>query len=147
MKRILYNTIIIISIFLLLGCTSKDIDNTNSPESSKEINTVKAIINEKEYIIKLEDNETVKDLINMLPLNIKMNDLNGNEKYVNLDKSLPTNAYYPKRIYAGDVMLFGDNCLVIFYKSFDTTYDYTKIGHIDNLPDLGDDTITVTINN
>jgi hypothetical protein len=36
-------------------------------------------------------------------------------------------------------MLFGDNCLVIFYVSFDTGYSYLKIGHIDNLPELGDE--------
>ena len=40
-------------------------------------------------------------------------------------------------------MLFSDNCLVIFYKSFDTSYSYTKIGHIDNLPNLGNGSITV----
>ena len=40
-------------------------------------------------------------------------------------------------------MLYGSNCLVIFYKSFDTSYSYTKIGHIENLPDLGDGNINV----
>ena len=40
-------------------------------------------------------------------------------------------------------MLYGDNCLVILYKSFNTNYSYTKIGHIDNLPDLGSNDITV----
>ena len=40
-------------------------------------------------------------------------------------------------------MLYGDNCLVIFYKSFDTSYSYTKIGHINNLPDLGNDNVLV----
>ena len=34
-------------------------------------------------------------------------------------------------------MIYEDNCLVIFYKSFKTDYEYTKIGHIDNLDDLG----------
>ena len=29
-------------------------------------------------------------------------------------------------------MLFGNNCLVVFYKSFNTNYNYTKIGTIDN---------------
>ena len=40
-------------------------------------------------------------------------------------------------------MLFDNSCLVIFYKSFDTPYSYTKIGHIDNLPNLGDKSVNV----
>ena len=81
----------------------------------------------------------------MLPLELSMNDLNGNEKYAYLDKSLPTNTYSPEHIEAGDVMLFGDNCLVIFYKSFTTDYDYSKIGHINDLPELDSNTITVNL--
>ena len=110
---------------------------------NNEVSTMKAIINNKEYIINLENNETVNSLINLLPMEITMNELNGNEKYIYLDNTLPTNSYNPNRINAGDVMLYGNNCLVIFYKSFDTSYSYTKIGHIDNLEDLGTENITV----
>jgi hypothetical protein len=81
----------------------------------------------------------------MLPLELLMNDLNDNEKYAYLDEPLPTNTYSPKHIEAGDIMLFGDDCLVIFYESFDTSYSYSKIGHIDNLPELGDENIDITI--
>ena len=59
------------------------------------------------------------------------------------DTTLPIKPISPEKINVGDVMLYGNNCLVIFYKSFDTSYSYTKIGHIDNLPDLGSDSITV----
>ena len=104
---------------------------------------MKVIINENEYTINLENNNTAKKFNDMLPLELYMNELNGNEKYIYLDTSLPTDAYNPKKINAGDVMLFGDSCLVIFYKSFTTSYSYTKIGHIDNLPDLGNDNILV----
>ena len=72
-----------------------------------------------------------------------MDELNGNEKYVYLDNSLPINLSNPKHINAGDVYLYQDNCLVIFYKSFDTSYSYTKKGHINNLPDLGNDSVLV----
>ena len=102
-----------------------------------------ATINGEKLEIKLEDNSTVSALLKELPLEVSMSDLNSNEKYVYLDNSLPTNTYSPKHIEAGDVMLFGDNCLVVFYKSFDTSYSYTKIGHIDNLPSLGDGSMSV----
>ena len=71
-----------------------------------------------------------------------MDELNGNEKFVYMNNSLTTNSYNPNHIVKGDVMLYGNNCLVIFYKSFDTSYSYTKIGHIDNLDNLGNGSIT-----
>ena len=109
----------------------------------KVVNSVKVIIDKKEYTLWLEDNETIKAFIELLPRKYNMNELNANEKYVYLDSNLPTDTFNPKRITAGDVMLYGNNCLVIFYKTFDTSYSYTKIGHIDNLPDLGTSSISV----
>ena len=138
-NKIKYILVVITILFLLIGCNNLINDNS----SRKVINKMKVIINEKEYSINLEDNNTVESFINMLPKEFNMNELNGNEKYIYLDKSLPTNSYNPKHINTGDVMLFKDNCLVIFYKSFDTSYSYKKIGHIDDLPDLGNDSILV----
>ena len=148
MKKVIYLLLISISLFILVGCNSKSNNNINNTEinSSKEvINTVKVIINDKEYTIDLEDNETANSFASLLPREFEMNELNGNEKYVYLDNTLPTSSYSPKRINAGDVMLYGNNCLVVFYKSFDTSYSYTKIGHINNLPDLGNENISIRI--
>ena len=61
-----------------------------------------------------------------------MNELNGNEKYLYLSTSLPTAAYQPGTIHAGDLMLYGNNCVVLFYETFYTSYSYTRIGAIDN---------------
>ena len=91
-----------------------------------------ASLNNDKLEINLEKNSTTSALVKLLPLDITINDLNKNEKYAYLDESLPTTTYSPKHIEAGDVMLFGDNCLVIFYESFDTSYSYSKIGHINN---------------
>ncbi|MBR7070312.1 MAG: hypothetical protein IKI30_07715 [Oxalobacter sp.] len=79
-----------------------------------------------------EDNETVRALGGRFPLKLKMADLNGNEKYAYLSEPLPAKPESVGRIKAGDVMLFGDNCLVVFYKDFETSYRYTRIGHIGN---------------
>lgn len=110
---------------------------------NEESKSMRVIIDNNEYLINLENNETAKSFIDLLPKEYNMTELNGNEKYIYLDTSLPTNSSNPKHIEAGEIMLYGDNCLVIFYKSFDTSYSYTKIGHINNLPDLGNDNILV----
>ena len=120
--------------------TNQSIDNEEMTMDKVYIN-----IDNKKLGIDLENNSTTSALIKLLPLGLSMNDLNGNEKYAYLNESLPTNTYSPKHIEAGDVMLFGDNCLVIFYESFDTSYSYSKIGHISNLPSLDDGNISISI--
>ena len=109
----------------------------------KDTNNMKVIINEIEYTINLENNSAAKKLYELAPFDVTMKDLNNNEKYIYLASSFPVDSYKPNHIEKGDVMLFDNSCLVIFYKSFDTPYSYTKIGHIDNLPDLGNDSVSV----
>jgi len=93
-------------------------------------------IKNKKYEAILYDNSTTKELIKKFPITITMSDLNGNEKYYNFSKSFSTSSENVANINKGDIMLFGDNCLVIFYKSFSTRYRYTKLGYIKNLEDL-----------
>ena len=107
--------------------------NINNNSNSK---SAKLLINNKEYSITLEDNETVDALINNMPLNLSMSNLNGNEFYTYLDFTLPTNSYNPGKINKGDIYLYGNNCLVIFYESFNTSYSYTKIGKLDDIETL-----------
>ena len=115
-------------------------DNEGSDSMNKDI---KVTIKGKEYAFSLENNETARAFLELLPNEWEMSELNGNEKYVYLNETLPTNSYNPKRIEAGDVMLYGNNCIVVFYKSFNTSYSYTRIGHIDNLLDLGNESIII----
>ena len=148
-KKVIYCIIILLCIFIVTGCKKKIIENNNQSNTNdnyKEvISSMKITIDNELYIINLEENETVSAFINLLPIEFNMNELNGNEKYYYLDKELPTNSINVKHINKGDVMLYGNNCLVIFNKSFDTTYSYTKIGYIDNLKDLDSNNIKVKI--
>jgi len=80
----------------------------------------------------LEDNPTVAKLKALLPLTLNMTELNGNEKYYHLSTPLPTDAISPGTIQNGDLMLYGNNSLVLFYKTFKTTYSYTRLGRIDD---------------
>ena len=148
-KKIITWFLLIICVLIISGCNSKQVENNNTLEkitdNNEVIKEVKIMINDNLYIINLEDNETTRVFVNLLPLEMEMKELNGNEKYIYLDKTLPTNSFNPQHINRGDVMLYGNNCLVIFYESFDTSYSYTKIGHIDNLTNLGDGSIKVKI--
>ena len=152
MKKNIIICVLAISLLIMItGCNKKESISSNKivedKNSNKVINSVKVIIEKKEYTINLENNSTAKSFANMLPQELTMSELNGNEKYVYLDNTLPENSSSIKKVIAGDVMLYGNNCLVILYKSFNTLYSYTKIGHIDNLPDLNGDRITVLFKN
>ncbi len=130
--------ILLIGLILLTGCNKVN----QKEEVAMDLN-VNITIDNNEYKIKLFDNQTSREFIKLLPLELNMQDLNNNEKYYYLENNLPINSSVPEIINKGDIMLYGDNCLVLFYKTFKTTYSYTKIGHIDNLKDLNNNDIKV----
>ena len=96
----------------------------------------------------LNNNATATAFKAKLPITVSMSELNGNEKYFDLSYSLPTNALNPGTIQTGDLMMYGANTLVLFYKTFSTSYNYTRLGHIDNPSGLaailGSGNVTVT---
>ena len=49
-----------------------------------------------------------------------------------MDMELPTDTDQPGQISAGDLMLYGNNCLVLFYESFSSEYSYTRLGRVDD---------------
>lgn len=80
----------------------------------------------------LVDNPAARALAERLPMTVSMGELNGNEKYYYMPDSLPANAQRPGSIHAGDLMLYGSDCLVLFYENFSSGYSYTRLGHIDD---------------
>ncbi len=145
MKKYLSFMIMFFVIFTFVGCEVND--NTpglqnppaqEQPDNGNDImgDKMNLKINNKTFVVNLENNATTKALIKMLPMTINMSELNGNEKYYHLENSLPTNASRVSQINAGDIMLWGNDCLVIFYKSFSSGYSYTRLGHIESATDL-----------
>ena len=94
--------------------------------------SINIIVGSKTFTATLAASETGEAFAALLPLTVTMNELNGNEKYHYLSSSLPTAAYQPGTIHAGDLMLYGNNCVVLFYETFNTSYSYTRIGAIDD---------------
>ena len=96
----------------------------------------------------LSNDKAARAFAKMLPLTLNMRDVNANEKYCELQSSLPTNESEPRTIQIGDVMLYESNGLVLFYKTFSTSYSYTQIGKVDDASGLaaalGTGNVTVT---
>lgn len=95
-------------------------------------NRLQITIGTASFTATLADNATAAAFRELLPMTISMNEMNGNEKYYYLSGNLPTGATSPVRIQSGDLMLYGSNCFVLFYESFQTSYSYTRIGSLDN---------------
>lgn len=100
--------------------------------SSEAASRMRITVGSKVFTATLSDNATSRAFKAMLPLTVKMNELNANEKYVDLAGDLPRQASNPGTIHTGDLMLYGANTLVLFYKTFATSYKYTRIGKVDD---------------
>lgn len=141
---------LIIFLFTVLITSSACADDNAGNNNQMENTSVIITINGKEFNAVFYNNETANAFINMMPLTLNMNELNGNEKYYNLSTTLPVNSERVGSIKKGDIMLYGSNCIVIFYESFNTSYSYTKIGYIENTENLssalGKGSVSVTFN-
>ena len=104
---------------------------------------LKVVIANKTYDLILNNNTAGSKFKKLLPQTYTMSELNGNEKYVYLNTSLTSNPVNVGKINAGDLMLYQNNCIVIFYKTFNTTYSYTPLGHVNNLGNLGSSDVIV----
>ena len=111
-------------------------------------NALTITIGGKAYGATLSDNPTAAAFKALLPLSVSMSELNGNEKLYRLPTSLPAQPSMSASIQSGDLMLYGADTVVLFYKSFATTYSYTRIGRVDDPAGLeravGDGSVTVT---
>jgi hypothetical protein len=102
------------------------------------------------FAVRLEDNLTAHALVKLLPVTLEMAELNGNEKHGRLPRSLPIDAARPGTIRTGDVLLYGNDTLVVFYQTFQSSYSYTRIGRIEDSAGLaqalgtGDPRVTFT---
>ncbi|WP_207886151.1 cyclophilin-like fold protein [Pseudomonas sp. 30_B] len=89
-------------------------------------------VGDKRFAITLDDSETARAFAQLLPLTLDMTELNANEKYASLPQRLPARSVRLGTIRNGDLMLYGNDTLVIFYQTFESTYAYTHLGRVDS---------------
>lgn len=130
---------------LLAGCWGADetdpdtgADTVTSEGTEMDMTKIRLTVNGTGFTATLADTDAARELAGMLPMTLRMDELNGNEKYAYLDEKLPADASCPGAIEAGDLMLFGSDCVVLFYESFSTGYRYTRLGRADDPTGLSD---------
>ena len=130
MKKILT---LLIPLLIFASCSSKEevISSSQSEESQKEIN-MKLYIDEIELEVSWEDNDSVKELKEILPLTINMQEYGGFEQTGSIGQSITRN---DKQIdvLQGDIVLYNGNQISVFYN--ESSWSYTKLGHINNKSD------------
>ncbi|RYX94586.1 MAG: hypothetical protein EOO28_14290 [Comamonadaceae bacterium] len=89
-------------------------------------------VGERRLAVTLADTDAARAFTSRLPMTLDMTDLNSNEKKFDLPQALPANPSQPGTIRNGDLMLYGANTVVLFYKTFDSPYSYTRLGRVDD---------------
>ena len=107
-------------------------DRVETEEEDAAVPAMTLTIEGRAFALALEDNEAARAFAALMPLELDMRDVNGNEKFAELNAPLPADERAPGRVEAGDVMLYGDDGVVVFYESFDTPYSYPRLGRVDD---------------
>ena len=132
----------------VFACCTKQPVATQKETQNTDTMKLKIAVDQTVFTATLFDNATAIAFKDRLPMTINMIELNGNEKYFVLAGRLPTDAFNPGTVQNGDLMIYSSDTLVLFYKTFSTSYSYTKLGRIDDTTKLaaaiGSGNVTVT---
>lgn len=106
-------------------------DENENDEQNPQHMKINVTVGGRTYAATLADNAAAQRFLELLPLELEMIEMNGNEKYADLPQSLPTETYRPGTIRTGDLLLWGSSTVVLFYETFASSYSYTRLGSLD----------------
>ena len=106
--------------------------NKNVSENKEEVASMKVIINNKEYEVILDENDTTKDILANMPLDLTLQRYAGHEYYSSLSFTPKFDTNRTSNIKAGHIYYWdGWNAFVINYEDYDISpYKVVHIGEI-----------------
>ena len=109
-------------------------DDSNEPiEQEESPIQISVTVNGAPFTATIEDTNAGRELLARLPLTLQMEELHGNEKYCYTGEPFGGESHVPGTIEAGDLMVFGSDCLVLFYDTFSNGgWSYARVGSIDD---------------
>ncbi|MCQ9210426.1 cyclophilin-like fold protein [Granulicatella seriolae] len=170
MRKTIVSLMFIVCLILLTSCSSHVVQSdlpiskmteTNSNSTMEErVDTgeeamknnllpITIQVNGKNFKALMQDNETARTFIEQLPLTLTMDDYASQEKVTSLPFSVTsTQTHMPSTINAGELYLWSDSNLVLFYETFSNSYTYIPLGYIEDISGLeetlGKDSVQVT---
>lgn len=135
-----------------LTATSAAAKATTAATTSPQVSKMQIEVNGQTFSAALDSTDAAHDFASRLPMTLDMDEFGGNEKSHFVDYAYPTvGGGIVSPIEAGDVMLYQNNCIVLFYGTHDNTeYSYVPLAKIDNPAGLaeavgaGSATVTLT---
>lgn len=132
----------VVGIFYLLlvftfFCSCSDDALITVPMSNSSGDQMVLVIDDYNFIVNLEDNETAKFFKSVLPLELMMSEEDSCKKYHYLD--IPIQSDNPTNyttFYAGEIICVSANIVVLFYKDAKVSLSCVKIGRITDVTDL-----------
>lgn len=136
--RVLYLslTILLSGLIYINGYAQTDLAYHSEKKSDLRGGKVKITVGNSTFTATLFDNTAANTFLAQLPVTMNMSDIKGNEKRAELPGRLAINVTNSGTHRPGDLMLYGSNTLVLFYKTCSTDYNYTELGHIDDAAGL-----------
>ncbi len=105
----------------------------DSTDQKEGIMQISVLVNDVPFTATIDDTAAGQELLARLPITLSMEELHGNEKYCYTGKDFGGEQYVPDTIEAGDLMVFGSDCLVLFYETFaNGGWGYARVGKIDD---------------
>jgi len=104
---------------LLLAMSPLAVGQSKASDASTERTTnlkIRIKVADKSIVAAVASNETARDFVSVLPLNVSMSDLFGREKYGDLPKALSENGPRTSRYEVGDIAYWSpDHQFAVYY--------------------------------